>query len=131
MAVNTQFEGYKIEREIRKNGVYNIFYRPTLNEFGEPQTDTLMTVGGLKSLYHEQSGYIQVAVANEVQYRTKKQPMLMSLLSDVKALGLQMGDFTIIDNKKYTVIAIANLYNWDILADISLEVSENGTGAAV
>lgn len=131
MAVNTQFEGYKIEREIRKNGVYNIFYRPALNEFGEPQTDTLMTVGGLKSLYHEQNGYIQVAVANEVQYRTKKQPMLMSLLSDVKALGLQMGDFTIIDNKKYTVIAIANLYNWGILADISLEVSENGAGAAV
>lgn len=131
MAVNTQFEGYKIEREIRKNGVYNIFYRPALNEFGEPQTDTLTTVGGLKSLYHEQNGYIQVAVANEVQYRTKKQPMLMSLLSDVKALGLQMGDFTIIDNKKYTVIAIANLYNWDILADISLEVSENGTGTAI
>ena len=85
----------------------------------------------MKSLYHEQNGYIQVAVANEVQYRTKKQPMLMSLLSDVKALGLQMGDFTIIDNKKYTVIAIANLYNWDILADISLEVTENGAGTAI
>lgn len=131
MAVNTQFEAYKIEREIRKNGVYNVFYRPGINAFGEPDNTLLSTVGGLNALYHEQSGFIQVAVANEVQYRTKKQPMMMSLLSDVKALGLQIGDFTIIDNKKYTVIAIANLYNWDILADISLEVSDYGAGAAV
>ena len=131
MAVNTQFEAYKIEREIRKNGVYNVFYRPGVNAFGEPDNTLLSTVGGLNALYHEQNGFIQVAVANEVQYRTKKQPMMMSLLSDVKALGLQIGDFTIIDDKKYTVIAIANLYNWDILADISLEVSDYGAGAAV
>lgn len=131
MAVNTQFEAYKIEREIRKNGVYNVFYRPGVNAFGEPDNTLLSTVGGLNALYHEQNGFIQVAVANEVQYRTKKQPMMMSLLSDVKALGLQIGDFAIIDNKKYTVIAIANLYNWDILADISLEVSDYGAGAAV
>ena len=131
MAVNTQFEAYKIEREIRKNGVYNVFYRPGVNAFGEPDNTLLSTVGGLNALYHEQNGFIQVAVANEVQYRSKKQPMMMSLLSDVKALGLQIGDFAIIDNKKYTVIAIANLYNWDILADISLEVSDYGAGAAV
>lgn len=131
MAVNTQFEAYKIEREIRKNGVYNVFYRPGVNAFGEPDNTLLSTVGGLNALYHEQNGFIQVAVANEVQYRTKKQPMMMSLLSDVKALGLQIGDFTIIDDKKYTVIAIANLYNWDILADISLEVSDYGAGTAV
>lgn len=131
MAVNTQFEAYKIEREIRKNGVYNVFYRPGINAFGEPDNTLLSTVGGLNALYHEQNGFIQVAVANEVQYRTKKQPMMMSLLSDVKALGLQIGDFAIIDNKKYTVIAIANLYNWDILADISLEVSDYGAGTAV
>lgn len=131
MAVNTQFEAYKIEREIRKNGVYNVFYRPGINAFGEPDNTLLSTVGGLNALYHEQNGFIQVAVANEVQYRTKKQPMMMSLLSDVKALGLQIGDFTIIDDKKYTVIAIANLYNWDILADISLEVSDYGAGTAV
>lgn len=131
MAVNTQFEAYKIEREIRKNGVYNVFYRPGVNAFGEPDNTLLSTVGGLNALYHEQNGFIQVAVANEVQYRTKKQPMMMSLLSDVKALGLQIGDFTIIDDKKYTVIAIANLYNWDILADISLEVSDYGAGASV
>lgn len=131
MAVNTQFEAYKIEREIRKNGVYNVFYRPGVNAFGEPDNTLLSTVGGLNALYHEQNGFVQVAVANEVQYRTKKQPMMMSLLSDVKALGLQIGDFTIIDDKKYTVIAIANLYNWDILADISLEVSDYGAGAAV
>lgn len=131
MAVNTQFEAYKIEREIRKNGVYNVFYRPGVNAFGEPDNTLLSTVGGLNALYHEQNGFIQVAVANEVQYRTKKQPMMMSLLSDVKALGLQIGDFTIIDDRKYTVIAIANLYNWDILADISLEVSDYGAGTAV
>lgn len=131
MAVNTQFEAYKIEREIHKNGVYNVFYRPGINSFGEPDNTLLSTVGGLNALYHEQNGFVQVAVANEVQYRTKKQPMMMSLLSDVRALGLQVGDFTIIDDKKYTVIAIANLYNWDILADISLEVSDYGTGAPI
>lgn len=129
MAVNLEFEAYKIAREIKKSGVHNVFYREQKNEFGEPaeDTETRLTIGALNSLYHEQSGYVQVSVADGVQYRTKKLPMLMSLYEDVKYLGLQVGDYCIIDNRKYTITNVLNLYNWNILCDLSLEVFDNGS----
>lgn len=128
MAVNLEFEAYKIAREIKKSGVHNVFYREQKNEFGEPadNSETRLTIGALNSLYHEQSGYVQIAVADGVQYRTKKLPMLMSLYEDVKYLGLQVGDYCIFDNHKYTITNILNLYNWNILCDLSLEVFDNG-----
>lgn len=131
MAVNIEFEAYKIAREIKKNGVQNVFYRNSVNEFGEPveNAETRLTVGTLKSLYHEQSGYVQVAVADGVQYRTKKLPMLMSLYEDIKYLNLKVGDYCVINGRKYTIINILNLYNWDILCDLSLEVFDNGSPA--
>lgn len=127
MAVNNGFESYKITREIKKNGVHNIFYRDGKNEFGEPDKNTRVTIGALTSLYHEQSAYVQLSVADGVQYRTKKMPMLLALFTDVKYLGLQTGDFCIVNNRRYTITNILNLYNWDIIADISLEVSDNGS----
>lgn len=128
MAVNLEFEAYKIAREIKKSGVHNVFYREQKNEFGEPAegVETRLTIGALNSLYHEQSGYVQIAVADGVQYRTKKLPMLMSLYEDVKYLGLQVGDYCVIDNRKYKITNILNLYNWDILCDLSLEVFDDG-----
>jgi len=128
MAVNLEFEAYKIAREIKKSGVHNVFYREQKNEFGEPadNPETRLTIGALNSLYHEQSGYVQVSVADGVQYRTKKLPMLMSLYDDVKYLGLQVGDYCIIDNRKYKITNILNLYNWSILCDLSLEVFDDG-----
>ncbi len=129
MAVNTDFEAYKIAREIKKSGVQNVFYRDGKNEFGEPDTDTRVTIGTLKSLYHEQNGYVQMSVADEVQYRTKKMPMLMALHEDVKVLDLQAGDYTIINSRKYKITNVLNLYNWDILCDLSLEVLDDGNSS--
>lgn len=129
MAVNTDFEAYKIAREIKKSGVQNVFYRDGKNEFGEPDANTRVTIGTLKSLYHEQNGYVQMSVADEVQYRTKKMPMLMALYEDVKVLDLQAGDYTIINSRKYKVTNVLNLYNWNILCDLSLEVLDDGNSS--
>lgn len=126
MSVNNGFEAYKIAREIRRAGVAFEFSRNSLNEFGEPDASAVSVVGTIKGLYHEQSGYSQVSVSEGVQYRTKKIPMLLCLYDEVKELKLQAGDFAIVDGRRYTITNVLNLYNWGIIADLSLEVADYG-----
>lgn len=126
--VNTRFEIYKVKRELKRSGTEYEFKRFEMNEFGEPGKK-ILGVGSLCGLYHEQNSNIQITTGDTTQVRTKKIPMILCLYESAISLVLQVGDFTIINNRIYKVTGITNVQEWNIVADISLEVVDNGTPA--
>lgn len=122
--INTQFEAYKIKRELKRSGIDYEFKRSGLNDFGEPD-NKLVTVGIIKGLYHEQSGNIQITTGDTTQVRTKKIPMILCLYDDAASLVLQVGDLLEINGRQFKVTGITNIQEWNIISDISLEVVDN------
>lgn len=122
--INTQFEAYKIKRELKRSGIDYEFKRPGLNDFGEPDNE-LVTIGIIKGLYHEQNSNIQITTGDTTQVRTKKIPMILCLYDDAAFLVLQVGDLLEINGRQFKVTGITNIQEWNIISDISLEVVDN------
>lgn len=121
--INTKFEAYKIRRELKKSGREYEFNRAELNEFKEP-TDKILLAGKLTGLYHEQNGNISVITGDTTQTRTKKIPMILCLYEDANFIKVQ--DIVKINSKTFKVTGIVNVQEWNIIADISLEVIDDG-----
>ena len=121
--INTKFEIYKLQRELKRNGISCVFKRYTKNEFGEPDHVHDNIVCEIKCLYHEQNSNIQITTGETTQVRTKKIPMLLCLHEDTSLL--KPGDFMILNEKKYKVTGVVNIQEWNLIGDISLEVVDN------
>lgn len=130
--LNTKFEAYKIKRELKRSGVSFEFKRPKVNEFKEP-TDEFDIVGEIVGLYHEQNFHVSVTTGNSqsntTQARTKKMPMILCLYEDIEPLKLLVGDQVKIGSHTFRVVDVANIQEWGIIADISLEVVNVGIHA--
>lgn len=122
--INTQFEAYKIKRELKRSGIDYEFKRSGVNDFGEPVGEPTV-VGTIRGLYHEQNSSVQVTTGDTTQVRTKKIPMILCLYEDAASLVLQVGDELKINNKTLKVTDVVNIQEWNIIADISLEVVDN------
>lgn len=122
--INIQFEAYKIKRELKRSGIDYEFKRSGMNDFGEPVGE-LIAVGTIRGLYHEQNSNIQVTTGDTTQVRTKKIPMILCLYEDAASLALQVGDELKINNKTLKVTGVVNIQEWNIIADISLEVVDD------
>lgn len=122
--INTQFEAYKIKRELKRSGIDYEFKRSGVNDFGEPVREPTV-VGTIRGLYHEQNSRVQVTTGDTTQVRTKKIPMILCLYEDAASLVLQVGDELKINNKTLKVTGVVNIQEWNIIADISLEVVDN------
>ena len=128
--VNTTFEAYKIKRELKRSGIDYEFKRPEKNAFGEPIKDAQpKAVGTLKGLYHEQSSNVEITTGDTTQVRTKKIPMILCLYEDVASLCLSVGDTIQFNGKTFVLTGVVNVQEWNIIADISLEVVDNGVPA--
>lgn len=123
MALNTKFEAYKIRRELKRSGVPFTFYRSGVNEFGE-RDDTKTEVATLIGLYHEQSAKIEEHIGDSSVTRTKKVPTILCAYSDASIL--QRGDTMDYNAKHYKVVGVSNIQEWNIVADVTLEVFEDG-----
>lgn len=121
--INTKFEAYKIQRELKRAGKEYVFKRAKLNVFKEP-TDEKEDAGSLLGIYHEQSSNISITTGDTTQIRSKKIPMILCLYQD--ALFLKVDDTVKINNKTYKVTGIVNIQEWNIISDISLEVTDDG-----
>lgn len=121
--VNTKFEAYKIRRELKKNGKEYEFKRAELNNFKEP-TENQLLAGKFRGLYHEQNGYVSVVTGETTQTRTKKIPMILCLYED--ANFLKINDIVKINSKTFKVTGVINIQEWNIIADVSLEVIDDG-----
>lgn len=124
--INTRFESYKVKRAIKQSGRSYHFDRPAANECGEPIRDSLTSMGNLSGLYHEQNSNIQVTTGDTTQSRTKKIPMILCLYDDFEKLKLKTGDITSIGKYCYKITGVVNIQGWNVIADISLEVIDNG-----
>lgn len=122
--INTQFEAYKIKRELKRSGIDYEFKRFSLNNFGEPDNESV-TVGMIRGLYHEQNSNIQITTGDTTQVRTKKIPMILCLYDDAASLDLQVGDFLKINERQFKITGVTNIQEWNIVSDISLEVLDN------
>ena len=123
--VNTKFESYKIKRELKKSGIDYEFIKMGLNDFGEPNGEAVI-IGNLKGIYHEQNSSIHITTGETTQVRTKKIPMILCLYEDVANLGLCAGNIVKINSKVLRVTGVTNIQEWNIIADISLEVVDDG-----
>ena len=121
--INTKFEAYKLRRELKRVGVEYEFKRAKLNAFKEPTSESVHA-GKLIGLYHEQNSHVSVTTGETTQTRTKKTPMILCLYEDAKTLKL--GDTVKINSKTLKVTGIVNIQEWNIIADISLEVIDDG-----
>lgn len=119
--VNKKFECYKIEREIKRSGQSYIFNRLERNGFKE-LTGNIEVVKTIQGLYHEQNSAIQITTGDTTQIRTKKIPMILCLFDETKEL--QVEDVVAINGKTFRVTGVVNIQEWNIIADISLEVSD-------
>lgn len=122
--INTKFEAYKIKRELKRSGIEYEFKRSDKNDFGEPDGD-LKSIGKLKGIYHEQNSNVQITTGDTTQVRTKKIPMILCLYKDAASLVLRVGDAIKINEKTFKVTGIVNIQEWNIIADISLEVIDD------
>ena len=123
--INTQFEAYKIKRELKRSGIDYEFKRAGENDFGEPTSEP-KTIGKLRGIYHEQNSNIQITTGDTTQVRTKKIPMILCLYEDAANLVLSVGDIVKINEKTLKVTDVVNIQEWSIIADISLEVVDDG-----
>lgn len=124
--INTKFEAYKLRRELKRIGREFQFERAELNAFKEP-TDDSVFAGKLMGLYHEQNSSVSVTTGETTQTRSKKTPMILCLYED--ATFLKLGDTVKINSKELKVTGIVNIQEWNIIADISLEVVDDGIHA--
>ncbi len=130
--INTKFEAYKLKREVRRNGVVFEFKRRKLDKFNEP-TGELETVAEVRGLYHESNSYITETVGDAATTRTKKRPMLLCLVDDVKSSDLRQGDEIQIPLRSSQMTSVTLRYvgcvdiqNWGIIADLSFEEVDEG-----
>lgn len=128
--INLRFEKYKLNRELEHSGIDVEFYRYGTNEYGEPTTDSeLSLVGSLRCIYHEVSNYRSTRlerVANEsMVVRRTKDPLLLARYEDVEALGIAIGDVVRL-SEGFKVLGWINVQEWGIYAEISLERLDDG-----
>lgn len=123
--VNTKFESYKLTRELKRSNKEYEFVRSKVNAFGEPINEA-MAVGRFKGIYHEENSNIQITEGETIRIRTKKIPMILCLYDDVVSLGLAIDDKTTINSRTFKVTGIVNIQEWNIIADVSLEVVDDG-----
>lgn len=129
--INTKFELYKLRRELKRNGKDYTFRRRKLNQFNEP-TGELEDVLAIRCLYHEVSSFKTTSTGDSSTTVTEKQPMLLCAVEDVKGSSLEEGDFIEVndsvygDKKVLRFVGIVDIQNYGIIADISLEVVDDG-----
>ena len=129
--INTKFELYKLRRELKRNGKDYTFRRRKLNQFNEP-TGELEDVLTIRCLYHEVSSFKTTSTGDSSTTVTEKQPMLLCAVEDVKGSSLEEGDFIEVndsvygDKKVLRFVGIVDIQNYGIIADISLEVVDDG-----
>lgn len=123
--INKNFEVYKVKRELKRSGIEYELKRPKKNALKEP-TGGLVSVGKFLGLYHEQNSYVKITTGDAAQTRSKKVPMILCLYEDIASFDIKVEDIVIINKKTFKVTGIINIQEWNLIADISLEVVDIG-----
>ena len=108
-----------VEREITKNGSTFTVKRNKVDKYGEP-TQEVEEVTTLRGLFHISKGFIIKNTSDGSQTKTEGQPMILALWEECETI--QNGDFVVINGNTYKITDKNNIEEYNIIADISLEV---------
>ena len=108
-----------VEREITKNGSTYTVKRSKVDKYGEP-TQEVEEVTTLRGLFHISKGFIIKNTSDGSQTKTKGQPMILALWEECETI--RNGDFVVINGNTYKITDKNNIEEYNIIADISLEV---------
>lgn len=130
-----RMQEFKLKRFIATNGEDYMFTRKKLDDRGQPVRDeqnklVYEQVGksSVKAVYHETGTFFTLLVGEAAEVKTKKSPQLFCLwsaLADAE-VQLQIGDRIVVNSKTYEIDAVRDVYDWQLVADISLEVVDDG-----
>lgn len=127
-----EFERAKVKSAIKRIGETFEFKRFELDEMNEKTGEFVKDkndkeiVMNMQGIYHEGTSYVQRTTSESSVTRTKKQPMILCLMSDIVNAGIRVNDVMIKNGLQYEVINISDIQNLNVIADISLEVLDNG-----
>lgn len=129
MSVNKDFELYKLRREIQRSGTGCRFYRPQTNGYDELDMDNLKILSSGEceeffGLYHEVNGHVSLSVGNQTQYRSTKVPAFLIPWEDIQSLELRTNDIAEINGKQFIITKVGNIQEWNLIADIYMEVQD-------
>ena len=108
-----------VEREISRNGSTYTVKRNKVDKYGEP-TQEVEEVTTLRGLFHISKGFVTKNTSDGSQTKTKAQPVILPLWEECETI--QNGDFVVINGNIYKITDKNNIEEYNIIADISLEV---------
>ena len=111
------FQLNKVRRTINSCGQPFQFDRPSTDEFGEPNGETVSRK--VNGVFHELTEYQSKTTSEASTTRQRSAPMVLVLWEEAKNLHHQ--DKVIFNGKEYRVTGIKNLCEANLVADISLE----------
>lgn len=131
------FEKYKIEREMKRFGKTYTVYRPAVDKFNveiedEEQMEVIAEFVGLYHEYNTFGMYFEKYVSYNGNTRNEKCPMILCFIEDIYGKGIRIGDVIFFENSvtggkiKNKVTGIEDICNNGVVANISLEVVDNG-----
>lgn len=118
-----KMELHKVLREIQIHGTEYMFFRKSVDDYGEDKEETKQ-IAEIKGLFHVTKGYVTRSVQDGTETHSKGQPILMIAYEDVGSI--QMGDFIVVNGNTYKVVEKNNIQEYNIVIDISLELIIDG-----
>lgn len=119
------FELHRVRKEIEIHGDSFTFWRNKTDEYGEKAKGEREKITVIQGLFHISKGYVTENIQEGTHTHSKGQPMLLVVMSEEEN-KIKNGDFVYMGETEYKVIEKNNIQNYDIVADISLEVALNG-----
>ena len=143
MAVNNNFELYKVKREIKRSGKTFDIFRDERNDFGELVHGLKEKVLTVKGLYYEHNAhildsYILMQTTDDGQYRIKRYPQILCVTDDVSYIEdgirkykINIDDFCIFSDHKCRVVGVKDFMEWGMVCTISFEAIDYGGSSSV
>lgn len=132
----SHFLNDKIKKQLATNGVDVLIYEKKKNKYGEVtnEINDQIQARTIKALYHEANGYISETVSDSTVYRSKKSPMLLTDIDNLKILAntnvidpnVDFGHSNFIlclytnMNVLFEIGGILNIQEYNVAFDISL-----------
>lgn len=114
-----QCELHKVTREIATHGKNYTFLRDKVDKYGETIDDEIETVCTANGIFHTSKIYVSKVAKDATTSHTKGSPMLMLRYAD--SYGIKQNDYVFINNKKFKVVDVNDIQEYNIVVDISLD----------
>lgn len=114
---------HRLEQQIAWRGEFYTVTRKELNEFNEKTSP--VEIGTIKGIFHNgSSNHVKVNISDNGQVIEKNTPYIMTTWFNGSIL--KKDDIISINSVDYKVTGIANIGEYNIIAEVSLEVILNG-----